>query len=243
MAQVSMAANSPNGGMCLATGQYTFMIQGPPRPAPALRPVLPPTLVPRMVNSSFPKTIMPTRRPRSPPSTNSHLAPATTALPVSLAPLTNGSTTSCALSADIVCHAIRAGQFVSLCTDIPNPTNVKCSNGSIPTAIAFLLRPTGVAENITVTVRAKTTQTNFSVSSGQIFTAMGDFTDGATISIDGIGSKTIDTSCTGRPDLTLGNQYGPIDLVGFQNREGNFTSVYALMFFTELQISVQSMLK
>lgn len=220
-AQVSVAANSPSGGMCQATAQYAFMVTLPPPPAPraapalspmtnipavpfALAPQVPPDLPP----TNLPINIMPTRRPSS------------------LAPSANALMTACQLKADTICETLQPGNLTGRCEDIKNPNNVTCSNGSIPTSVSFAYQAKGGATNITVKVTVHGAEMSIFVRDGGIFTVGGNLTNGLTLSIDGIGSKTIDTSCSVGNDLTLGNQFGPLELIGFQNKDGDFTSVY-----------------
>jgi len=153
--------------------------------------------------------------------------PPTIAPTFSPAPTFDPGTTACTISADIKCERIKNGRAVGGCEDIPDPRGVTCTGG-YPTSLSFLY--TG-ADTVTISVEARSTTSTFEVNSNDIFTASGVFNEEAKIDIEGGESFSIDTTCSSDSEpLVLGSVYGDglLELVGFENGDGSFTSIYPI---------------
>jgi hypothetical protein len=227
IAAVYVEGNPQNGDTCQDSAQYDFTVPAAPTPPPTPPTPVPPTPAetPTVVGTPTPPatpttpnfpTIMPNRAPASSP-----------------VPTMDVLTADCVINAEIQCEALRDGSIIGACEDIQDPRNVTCSNGLIPTEISFIYKANGGPATVTVKATVKDTESTFSVQDGQIFTVKGDFTNGAMVSFEvggiSIGAPiSIDTSCNGSADLNLGTQFGPLELVGFVNADGIFTSVYQL---------------
>lgn len=152
---------------------------------------------------------------------------------ISPAPTTDPGATACSIEASITCQRAKNGRFVGSCEDIPDPTGVTCSNGFFPSALTFRYSGT---ETITVSVEARRETSTFVVNPNELFTAVGEFRDEAVLEIEGGETYSIDTTCDG-DELTLGAELGPFEVVGFDNGDGSFTSVYPVKLSYYIQNS------
>jgi hypothetical protein len=205
---------NPGGNTCIGTEFESFFAGSPKAPI-------------------FP-TIMPTRAPT-----------------VSPAPTPDPLNAECIINAGIFCEALFEGRQLYDCDNIPNPLDVECSDGNAINGLTFIYRGTKcpvvqngfecrdrvdapLPESVFVFVEAKELTTSVVVPLGGSFSAFGEF-DEAVITIsfveNGVAGEdiqeiTIDTSCEDASVINLGQRYGAIELTGFVNARGTFSSVY-----------------
>jgi hypothetical protein len=162
-------------------------------------------------------------------------------------------TAMCDVGAEIYCELVKDGRNFGNCEDVTNPLGVSCSDDSMPTSLSFIFKAnkcgpkkdgiicvdvSGVPlpEEVFVEVKAKSVAINFVAGINQFFEAIGVFRDKVKITVssylDGGAGEVlqmleINTSCSSDYlVLTLGVFYGALELAGFENEQGSFTSVY-----------------
>jgi hypothetical protein len=119
-------------------------------------------------------------------------------------------------------------RVIGACEDVPDPRTVSCTNDLPATGVQ--LRYTGT-EPVTVIVEGGRSGVVFdeTVNPDEIFRADGDFRGEAEVSIEGGESYTLNLVCAaGDTSLTLGNTYGPFELIGFVNSLGLVTTIHDL---------------
>lgn len=172
---------------------------------------------------------------------------------ISPAPTFDPLVANCTIKAEIFCETLRNGRPIGTCDGITDPNGVACTNGATPTSLSFIYRgnkcpttqngfscqdrsadplPNQVFNSI---VGEEELTSTFVASLDTVINAEGDFAT-ATITISfvvnneaGAQLQTITVDGTCEDDtLTLGLTVGALDLIGFQNEAGSFTSVYPL---------------
>ena len=171
-------------------------------------------------NSFYAGNIPPGNVPTQPPLPDVTSPPAPTSNPLEAA---------CGVSTTITCEYLNEdSRVIGACEDVPDSRTVSCTNNLPATGIQ--LRYTGT-EPVTVVVSGGRSGVVFdgTVNPGEIFRADGDFRGEAEVSIEGGEAYTLNLVCAaGDSSLTLGNSYGPFELVGFVNSLGLVTSIHDL---------------
>lgn len=169
---------------------------------------------------------------------------------ISPAPTFDPLTTACSIESEIFCFTLRNGRPFRDCRRIEDPRDVVCSNGASPTSLTFLYRgtkcpatqdgfqcrdrvDTALPEQVFVNIIGEETESNFVVSLNELFTAQAVF-DTADITIstvvnNGPGQELQTIRMNNNCDdgtLTLSKSVGALELAGFENEAGEFTSVY-----------------
>lgn len=163
--------------------------------------------------------------------------PAPTRSPtITPAPTPNLATSACEVNAEIICEVLRNNRTIGTCSRIlSDPAAVKCENGNYPTLLSFIYRGDDPSTVFVTVEDSVGFISNFTVSTNEIFTALGVFNETATITVstlsngaagDTLEEVIIDTSCEDSNVLRLGEQFGSIQLVGFANGGGYYTAVY-----------------
>ena len=176
------------------------------------------------------------------------LAPtaAPTVMPsVSPAPTADNLQTACSIESEIVCECLSGdGVVVGDCDNIVDPSTVTCTNDLPATGLSF--KYVGFDEDDTSTspneviVEIESLTSGFFASTSAVlgitFQVQGNLGNGVqistfSISADGepedlLDQTLLNTECSmGDSVLTLTSRFGALELVGFENASGSFSSI------------------
>jgi hypothetical protein len=155
-------------------------------------------------------------------------------------PTENNLQLACSVQAEVTCECLSGDEVVvGDCLSIPDPRTVSCTNALAATGLSFKYAgfdQGNSPDTVVVSIVSPSSGFEFSmqVSLGMTFQVTGNFGGSINISASSVSGELLDmtsvnTDCSADNSmLTLTSKIGPLELIGFENASGSFSSIFQI---------------